>query len=75
MEDLNDCCEEVGLEDLKFTGNFLTWSCGSDQNNISRKLDRALVNNDWMTSFTEAEAVFLQPGLSDHSPVVIHTGV
>ena len=75
MEDLNDCCEEVGLEDLKYTGNLYTWSRGAEQTYISRKLDRALVNHTWMSSLPEAEAKFLPPGLSDHSPIIINLGM
>ena len=75
MEDLNDCCVEAGLEDLKFTGNLLTWRRGSGQTFLSKKLDRALVNLEWMHSFPESEAAFLQSGYSDHSPIVINTGI
>ena len=75
MDELNACCFEAGLEDLKYSGNFLTWSRGSGQSFVARKLDRALVNLSWMTRFPEAEACFLEPGASDHSPILVQTGM
>ena len=75
MDDLNLCCYDAGLEDLKFSGTFLTWSKGSGQGFIARKLDRALVNMEWMSKFTEAEACFLESGASNHSPILVNTGM
>ena len=75
IEELNLCCFEAGLEDLKSSGNFFTWSKGSGQSFKARKLDRALVNYEWMSKFTEAEAYFLEPGASDHSRIFVNTGI
>ena len=62
IDELNVCYYEAGLEDLKSSGNFLTWSKGYGQGFIARKLDRALVNMEWMSRFTEAKACFLELG-------------
>ena len=46
MEDLNTCCFEAQLDDLKFFGHHLTWdNRGHSGNFISRKLDRVLSNS------------------------------
>ncbi|KAK3218480.1 hypothetical protein Dsin_012450 [Dipteronia sinensis] len=37
---------------------------------ISRKLDRVLLNNDWLVKFENYEAIFLPPSISDHCPSV-----
>ena len=52
----------------------MTWSKGSGDGYKARKLDRALVNLPWLSSFTEAFAEFLEPGPSEHSPVLVNTG-
>ena len=35
-------------------------------------MDRALVNQGWLDKFPTSYAEFLPPGISDHSPIVIH---
>ena len=75
IDEFNTCCYEAGLEDLKSTGVFLTWSKGSGQGYGARKLDRALINVNWMSKYTEAEACFLESGVSDHSPILVKTGM
>ena len=76
MEDLNHCCSEAHLEDLKATGFHLTWdNKGSAEQFKSRKLDRVLVNPAWHSSFPLSEAQFLPPGSSDHSPMIVTAGI
>ena len=75
MEDLNDCCYEHSLDDLRFTGNLLTWSKGAGEGYIARKLDRALVNQEWLDRFQGAAAEFLDVGPSDHSPILVRNGL
>ena len=45
MEEFNECCVDAGLDDLRHTGHFLTWSKGEGDGFLLRKLDRALVNS------------------------------
>lgn len=42
--DLASCLLDAKLEDLKYTGQFLTWSNMREEEPIMRKLDRVLVN-------------------------------
>ena len=43
MDSFNDCCYEATLDDLPFSGHFLTWSNkSSSSRQISRKLDREI---------------------------------
>ena len=74
-EDLERCCMEAQLDDLRFSGHYLTWSRGEGENYLARKLDRVLVNHVWLETFVEAEARFLPPGLSDHSPMIVSMGL
>ncbi|XP_062119307.1 uncharacterized protein LOC133833065 [Humulus lupulus] len=60
------------LEDVKYSGNFYTWSNkqqGSDK--IYSKIDRVMANQAWMDKFTNAEAIFLNEGIFDHTPAVL----
>lgn len=70
MEDLRDCMEQIGAEDIKGVGPFFT---NQVEHPIHRKLDRALGNEDWFSSFPNALVTFGPRG-SDHSPVILNTG-
>lgn len=64
--------EKNGLEDIRFTGNFYTWTnkqMGDDR--ICSKIDRVLANQRWLSMFDMAEAVFLNEACFDHSPVIV----
>ena len=63
MEDFNGCCFSAELDDLKFSGQWFTWSNKCPSNPISRKLDRALINHSWMNIFPNADADFQPPGV------------
>ena len=75
FDEFNDCCRQASLEDLRFSGPLLTRSKGSGRSYLARKLDRAMVNPDWHQLFHEAEAIFQEPGASDHSPILVHLGL
>ncbi|XP_062075606.1 uncharacterized protein LOC133779692 [Humulus lupulus] len=70
--DFMNCVSYCQLEDVKFSGNFFTWSNkqqGSDR--IYSKIDRVLANQAWVDSFTIAEAIFLNEGIFDHTPAIL----
>ncbi|PWA90456.1 heat shock protein 70 [Artemisia annua] len=71
MQDFIDCINDVELEDLYSTGLFYTWikSPLNPHNRILKKLDRAMVNEEFLDQFPNAIAEFLPYLISDHSPV------
>ena len=75
MDEFNCCCYTAELEDLQFRGNWFTWSNKCHSKPISRKLDRVLINHNWTTCFPNAEAEFILPGVSDHSPAIVRLGM
>ena len=75
MDELNTCCSNADLDDLRFKGHWFTWSNKNLANPILRKLDRALINPRWTSCYPNAEAKFIQPGISDHSPVIVRLGL
>ncbi|XP_057957183.1 uncharacterized protein LOC131150472 [Malania oleifera] len=44
MKDFRECCSEVGLSDLNFSGSLLTWNNDS----VWCKLDWVMVNQEWL---------------------------
>uniref|UniRef100_A0A803NJ73 Uncharacterized protein n=1 Tax=Cannabis sativa TaxID=3483 RepID=A0A803NJ73_CANSA len=67
-----DCIVVCNLEDVKFGGSFFTWNNkqkGEDR--IYSKIDRVMANQSWMESFPNAEALFLNEGLFDHTPALL----
>ena len=56
------------LQDLRYTGMLFTWSNSTTR----KKLDRAMVNPEWLEKYPTSFTHFLSPGISDHSPFVIN---
>ncbi|KAK3204757.1 hypothetical protein Dsin_018803 [Dipteronia sinensis] len=75
MEEFNDCLQSLDLDDLRFSGFLHTWCNKRSNSCIFKKLDRVLVNNDWLVKFENSEAIFLPPSISDHCPSVVKLGL
>ncbi|KAL0329451.1 UNVERIFIED_CONTAM: hypothetical protein Sradi_4931800 [Sesamum radiatum] len=72
LKDFSDCCLALGLHDAQTTGCYYTWYSNSDSNPVWCKLDRVLLNNDWLEAGFHCTAHFNPPGcLSDHSPGIV----
>ena len=73
MQELINCVNNIEVEDICSTGVFYTWikSPSQPQTSILKKLDRAMVNEEFMRQFPMANAVFMPYMVSDHSPVVV----
>ncbi|XP_074313900.1 uncharacterized protein LOC141649100 [Silene latifolia] len=72
MLDFNDCLASCHLDDLTCTGVDMTWT--NKQDSVTRvwsKLDRVLANPGFITSYPNAFGHFQEPGLSDHSPILV----
>ncbi|KAK3204578.1 hypothetical protein Dsin_018624 [Dipteronia sinensis] len=74
-EEFNDCLQSSELVDLRFSGFLHTWCNKRSNGCISKKLDRVLVNNDWLAKFQNSEVIFLPPSISDHCPSVVKLGL
>ncbi|XP_020249274.1 uncharacterized protein LOC109826664 [Asparagus officinalis] len=74
-EDFQKFIELNQLHHLKATECFFTWCNKQDANSrIWSRLDRVLVNEEWILKYTPSQVDFLVPNFSDHSPalVIIH---
>jgi len=70
--ELQNLFSGLALFDLHFTGHFHTW-CNQRMGpaRIYCKLDRAIVNARRLSSFPLSCALFLNKGVSDHSPCLV----
>ncbi|XP_039161739.1 uncharacterized protein LOC104455464 [Eucalyptus grandis] len=71
FDDFKLCLDQTELEDLRYSGLRFTWSTSAGANRKMRKIDRVLVNSKWRMDFSYSEASFLNPGISDHTPMVV----
>ncbi|XP_048620249.1 uncharacterized protein LOC125590643 [Brassica napus] len=71
MREFGQCVTSVELTDLACIGNSFTWSNKQGITLVSKKLDRIMVNDEWLTMFPNALGVFGDPGISDHSPCCV----
>ncbi|XP_020262988.1 uncharacterized protein LOC109838968 [Asparagus officinalis] len=71
-EDFQNFIVSSHLKHIKSTGCFFTWSNKQDAHTrIWCKLDRMLVNEDWILQYTSSQTEYLMPLCSDHSPGLI----
>ncbi|XP_020694665.2 uncharacterized protein LOC110108378 [Dendrobium catenatum] len=73
--DINSMIFDNNLVDLHYVGSFFTWFNQQADNPILIKLDRALVNEEWVMSYPKAYCSFQSPSCSDHSPIIFHSGL
>lgn len=72
MRDFQNVASFCNLMDISSSGPSYTWINNQDSNPIGKKLDRALINPEWLNSFPQSYASFEAGGISDHSRCVIH---
>ena len=69
QEAMTDCM----MMDLPYTGALFTWWNKRVEDPIGKKLDRVLVNNEWLTQYPQSSAHFEAGGVSDHARSLIRT--
>ncbi|XP_074288245.1 uncharacterized protein LOC141613412 [Silene latifolia] len=71
--DFRECIDYCGLTDIKGQGAFYTWNNKQmpTSRNFSR-IDRFLINSEWMGMYPDSYAHFLPEGLFDHNPCVCY---
>ncbi|XP_020243214.1 uncharacterized protein LOC109821441 [Asparagus officinalis] len=70
--DFNNCIKDCHLNHMKTLGCFYTWNNKQEaEARVWSRLDRALVNDQWITAYNSSYAEYLLPHFSDHSPGLI----
>nr|GEW14982.1 RNA-directed DNA polymerase, eukaryota, reverse transcriptase zinc-binding domain protein [Tanacetum cinerariifolium] len=73
MIDFNECVNSLELEDICSFGFRFTWtkSLKNPNSSIMKKLDRIMINEEFLQQFQNAHGMFLPSVISDHSPDVV----
>ncbi|XP_056685457.1 uncharacterized protein [Spinacia oleracea] len=72
VEEIVDCMQECGMNDIKCVGNLFTWN--NKQQGAARvfsKLDRIMGNVAWQNVYSSAEVCFMSEGQYDHCPSLL----
>ncbi|XP_074305395.1 uncharacterized protein LOC141640523 [Silene latifolia] len=68
-EPFQECLDSCSLMDIQALGAFYTWNNKQPpETRVYSRLDRFVVNQDWMQSFPNMVANFLPEGHFDHTP-------
>ncbi|XP_020690957.2 uncharacterized protein LOC110105699 [Dendrobium catenatum] len=73
--EMNSWIFNTGVLELPSTGLFFTWYNQRVDDPIHIKLDRALVNAEWLDHFPSSFCKVEPPSCPDHSPLVILPGI
>ncbi|XP_074305159.1 uncharacterized protein LOC141640172 [Silene latifolia] len=72
MEDFQMCLDQCSMVDMPATGSFYTWNNKQDAaTRVFSRLDRALVNHNWIEQRPDFYAHFHNEGYFDHTPCLI----
>lgn len=67
MRHFQEVVSDCGLTDLPYDGAQFTWWNSRSEDPIGKKIDRALVNNAWLSCYPQSYAHFEAGGVSDHA--------
>ncbi|KAM6548302.1 hypothetical protein CsatB_019978 [Cannabis sativa] len=67
-----ECIQDCQLEDIKATSAFFTWTNKQQgQDRIFSKIDRIMANQNWLDTYPNAKALFLNEGTYDHTTGIL----
>ncbi|KAJ8429857.1 hypothetical protein Cgig2_023094 [Carnegiea gigantea] len=67
LEDLNNLFHTCELQEMRWTGDYYSWT----NKTIWSRIDRVLINAYWFEPFDFTLTHYLTNGLSDHAPMLI----
>lgn len=65
--DFKEFLQQSGMMELKSVGRYYTWT----NHQIHSKIDRILVNAEWICKWPHLEGIIMDPHFSDHYPLKI----
>ncbi|XP_074291426.1 uncharacterized protein LOC141618218 [Silene latifolia] len=71
--EFRDCVDYCELMDIKAHGAYFTWNNKHDPSTrVFSRLDRVMINLEWMNLYPDSHAYFLPEGLFDHNPSIYY---
>ncbi|XP_071695720.1 uncharacterized protein [Rutidosis leptorrhynchoides] len=73
MNEFQECVNNIEVEDICSSGFHFTWTKSLKNPNCEtlKKLDRIMANEEFVTNFSRAHALFQPYLISDHSPALL----
>ena len=71
MRQFQDLVSNCNLLYIPYVGSVFTWWNKRVLNPVGKKLDRALINGDWLRVFPQSYAKFDAGGVSDHARCMV----
>lgn len=72
IRDFEHCIDNNDLGEIKSCCHYYSWNNkGHRDQRVCTRIDRAFGNADWHTAYTDVVVDYLNPGLSDHSPLLM----
>ena len=69
IDDFNNFINESHLTEIQASNGIFTWFHGHSKS----KLDRVLLNTEWMLQFPSLNLTLMKRGLSDHCPLLLNS--
>lgn len=66
MREFQDIVRYCSIQDMGYQGPLFTWCNKREERDICKKLDRVLINEEWVVRFPHAYSVFEAGACSDH---------
>ncbi|KAG6645499.1 hypothetical protein CIPAW_08G126800 [Carya illinoinensis] len=75
MEDFRVALSDCGLKDIGYIGSKYTWCNKREGDGFTKsRLDRAVVNEDWLNTYAINQTYVLPGQCSDHNPLLVVCG-
>ncbi|XP_071740858.1 uncharacterized protein [Rutidosis leptorrhynchoides] len=72
MSEFKDCVERICMSDVNHMGLHFTWNQRPKASSgLLKKIDRVMANDEFISTFVNAYAVFHPYRISDHSPAIL----
>ncbi|XP_074305627.1 uncharacterized protein LOC141640848 [Silene latifolia] len=69
MDEFIECLDECGMTDIAATGAYYTWNNKQEPSTrVYSRLDRFLINQEWLNGYPDMRSHFHPEGLFDHCP-------
>ncbi|XP_016486838.1 uncharacterized protein LOC107807064 [Nicotiana tabacum] len=76
IREFKQCVKECTLQDMKSSGAFFTWNNKQGGNDrVYSRINRVLVNNEWILALPYSEVYYRNEGTLDHCPAIIRWAV